>query len=150
MKTKMILGVLLAIWLTSFAVAQSRPEFDHTTVFVRDLQKSADFYDKVLGLERIPEPFHDGRHIWYRIGPHGQLHVVSGATAPADHNVEVHLAFRVASVPDFSAHLDKLGIFYRKSIRDESKGISSRVDGVHQTYFQDPDGYWIEVNDDKY
>ena len=25
-----------------------------------------------------------------------------------------------------------------------------RPDGVHQLYFQDPDGYWIEVNDDKF
>jgi lactoylglutathione lyase len=75
---------------------------------------------------------------------------VSGATAPADHNVEVHFAFRVASVSDFRAHLDKLGISYRKSVREEDKGISTRADGVHQMYFQDPDGYWIEVNDDKF
>jgi lactoylglutathione lyase len=149
-----ILCLAFALLLTTFGASQSgtgnKPEFDHTTVFVRDLQKSADFYEKVIGLERIPEPFHDGRHIWYRIGPHDQLHVVSGATAPADHNVEVHFAFRVASVSDFRAHLDKLGISYRKSVREEDKGISTRADGVHQMYFQDPDGYWIEVNDDKF
>jgi lactoylglutathione lyase len=27
---------------------------------------------------------------------------------------------------------------------------SKRIDGVQQIYFTDPEGYWIEVNDDKY
>jgi lactoylglutathione lyase len=26
----------------------------------------------------------------------------------------------------------------------------NRVDGIKQIYLQDPDGYWIEVNDDKF
>jgi len=125
-------------------------EFDHSTVYVRDLQKSADFYEKALGLERIPEPFKDGRHVWFRIGPHDQLHVVSGATEGMRHDVNVHLAFRVPSFNDFVSHLDQISIKYRKSIRDESKGTSVRPDGVHQVYFQDPDGYWIEVNDDRF
>lgn len=148
--------VLTAIVLaTSMSMSQSGPvsratEFDHTTVYVRDLQKSADFYDKVLGLERISEPFKDGRHVWFRIGAHDQLHVVSGATEAMKHDVNVHLAFRVSSFDDFVSHLDQMAIKYRKSIRDEGKGTSVRPDGVHQVYFQDPDGYWIEVNDDRF
>lgn len=27
--------------------------------------------------------------------------------------------------------------------------VTLRSDGEHQIYFQDPDGYWIEVNDRK-
>src|SRR5258708_16114573 len=103
-----VLGLLLAAFLPSALTCQSvplsqRPEFDHTTVYVRDLQKSADFYDKVLHLERIPEPFHDGRHLWYRIGAHEQLHVISGATAAVDHAINVHLAFPLPALPAFSA-----------------------------------------------
>jgi lactoylglutathione lyase len=26
----------------------------------------------------------------------------------------------------------------------------SRIDGVHQIWLQDPDGYWIEINDDQF
>jgi len=145
---------LMAGFVPVLSLSQSRPfskpEFDHSTVYVRDLQKGAEFYEKVLGLERIPEPFKDGRHVWFRIGPHDQLHVVSGATEPMTHDVNVHLAFRVASFNDFVSHLDQMSIKYRKSIRDESKGTSVRPDGVHQVYFQDPDGYWIEVNDDRF
>jgi lactoylglutathione lyase len=88
--------------------------------------------------------------VWFRIGPHDQLHVVSGATAAADHDINVHLAFRVASVPDFSSRLERWAIPYRKSIRGDGRVASIRPDGVNQIYFQDPDGYWIEVNDDKF
>jgi lactoylglutathione lyase len=123
-------------------------ELDHSTVYVHDLQKSAEFYEKVMRLEKIPEPFKDGRHIWFRMGPHQQLHVVSGATDVAPHEIDVHLAFRVASLADFMTHLDGMHVKYR-NFKGDGK-ISARPDGVRQVYFQDPDGYWIEVNDDKF
>jgi lactoylglutathione lyase len=131
---KIVLVLSFACFLPCLLVCQSSSpnkqlEFDHSTVYVRDLQKSADFYDKVLDLEKIPEPFHDGRHAWYRIGPHDQLHVVSGATAAADHDINIHLAFRVAAFSDFVSRLDHLGIPYRKSIRGDGKTASIRPDG---------------------
>ena len=157
MKTIKFTVVVAGLFTVCTALSQSQSGsasnsamFDHTTVYVRDLQKSADFYEKVLRLERISEPFKDGRHVWFRIGAHDQLHVVSGATEAMKHDVNVHLAFRVASFNDFVTHLDGMEIKYRKSIRDEDKGTSVRPDGVHQVYFQDPDGYWIEVNDDRF
>jgi len=27
--------------------------------------------------------------------------------------------------------------------------VTNRVDGVHQIYLKDPDGYWLEINDAK-
>ena len=137
----------------SLLVAQAVPvvkpsEFNHIAIFVQDLQRSADFYEKVMGLEKIPEPFKDGRHVWFRVGEHGQLHVVGGATQPAPTTIDVHNAFRVASMPEFMAHLDKMQVKYR-SFKGDAKS-TSRPDGITQIYFQDPDGYWIEVNDDKF
>ena len=134
-------------WLFSQSAA-NRPELDHTTVFVRDLGKSVEFYEKVVGLERIPDPFKDGRHIWFRSGAHQQLHVVAGATEAAQHDIEIHTAFRVASLTNFMTHLDQMQVKYR-NFKGDGK-ISARPDGVRQIYFQDPDGYWIEVNEDKY
>lgn len=33
-----------------------------------------------------------------------------------------------------------------------SKGLNGKVnlrpDGIHQIFFQDPNGYWLEINDD--
>jgi hypothetical protein len=32
----------------------------------------------------------------------------------------------------------------------EAGTTNSRPDGIKQIYLQDPDGYWIEVNDNKF
>ena len=139
------------LWCTAVFAQSSATKkgvaFDHTTVLVRDLQKSAEFYEKVFGLEKIADPFKDEKHIWLRIGPHEQLHIVGGAKEAVQPDIEVHFAFRVASLTDFMKHLDQLGVKYRA--HDGEGKVTLRPDGVHQIYFQDPDGYWIEVNDRK-
>jgi lactoylglutathione lyase len=125
------------------------PVFDHGTRYVRELQKSADFYQNVIGLERMPDPFKDATHIWFRAGAHEQLHLVGGAKEITDHELEVHLAFRVDSLDKFIARLEQMQVKYHNSKGDEKK-ITVRPDGVKQIYFQDPDGYWVEVNDNKF
>jgi lactoylglutathione lyase len=140
-----VLGSLL---FSQSGTPSKSPEFDHATVHVRDLQKSTEFYEKVIGLEKIPEPFKDGRHIWFRIGAHSQLHLAAGAMDLPPQKIDVHLAFRVTSLTDFMTHLDHLQLKYR-SFNGEGK-VSIRPDGVRQIYLQDPDGYWIEVNDDRF
>lgn len=135
--------------LFSQSAAPSKPpEFDHYAVHVRDLGKSGEFYEKVVGLERIPDPFKDGRHIWFRMGPHNQLHVIGGAVDLPQQPIDIHFALRVASLTDFMARLDKMQVKYR-SFNGDGK-ITTRPDGVRQIYLQDPDGYWIEVNDGSY
>jgi lactoylglutathione lyase len=132
----------------SVSSTKNAPEFDHTTVYVQDLGKSVEFYSKVVGLERIEDPFKDTTHAWFRAGAHEQLHIVGGATEPAHHEIEVHIAFRVPSLDEFRGKLDRMGVTYR-NLNGGGK-MSVRKDGVHQIYFQDPDGYWIEVNDDRF
>ncbi len=124
------------------------PEFDHYAIHVRDLGKSADFYEKAMGLEKITDPFKDGRHVWFRVGVHSQLHVIGGAAEVPHQPIDIHFALRVPSLDDFMAHLDKMQVKYR-SFSGEGK-VTARPDGVRQIYLQDPDGYWIEVNDGKY
>jgi len=46
-------------------------------------------------------------------------------------------------------HLDQQQVKYG-NFKGDSKVVQLRPDGVQQVYFQDPDGYWIEVNDDKF
>jgi lactoylglutathione lyase len=140
----------LCPWSFPQTAAPMQPgEFDHQAIHVRDLQKSAAFYESVLGLKRMPDPFKDGRHVWFRIGAHDQLHVIGGATEVAKQDIDVHMSFRVPSLADFVNRLDQLGVKYVNS-KGEEKKITVRPDGVKQVYFQDPDGYWIEVNDDKF
>lgn len=125
------------------------PHMNHLTVFVVDMNKSADFYEKVMMTTRIAEPFHDNKHIWEKIGDHQELHIVQGATAVMPHDINIHLAFSVDSVELFAKHLDSMNVKYG-DWSQKSKTPQVRPDGVKQIYFQDPDGYWIEVNDDKF
>ena len=142
---------ILCTVLHSKTVAQSqgKPSFNHFALYVVDLTKSTTFYKEVVGLDTIPEPFKDGRHTWFRIGEHSQLHIIQGAREVSPHDMNTHMCFSVASVEDFVARLNKLNIKYT-SARGVPQTITTRTDGVRQIYFQDPDNYWVEINDDKY
>jgi lactoylglutathione lyase len=128
---------------------KAQPHFNHLTVYVVDLEKSAAFYRDVMQLQDIPEPFHDNHHVWFKMGEHEQLHVVSGAKSTVPHDINIHMAFTVPSVEEFSKHLDGMNIKYGNWAQS-SKEPQVRPDGIKQVYLQDPDGYWIEVNDDKF
>ena len=122
--------------------------FDHVALHVRDLQRSAEFYRQVLQLETIGEPFKDGRHLWLRLGVHQQLHLIGGASKSNADDIDVHFALRVTSLQEFCTHLAQLKVKYFSTRREEGLA-TTRPDGVKQVYLQDPDGYWIEVNDSR-
>lgn len=134
------------LFVSSIAIAQNKPRLNHIALYVMDLQKSTSFYKNVVGLDTIPEPFHDGRHTWFSIGPVGHLHIISGAAAKTPHDKNAHLCFSVASINDFITNLKKNGVEF-ENWAGEKNTVTNRVDGVKQLYFRDPDGYWIEIND---
>ena len=142
-------GMLLALAGAGSAAAQVAPTVSHVALYVYDLQKSIQFYQNVLGLKQISEPFHDGKHVWLRMGPHSQLHIIQGAAKVEPHDKNSHLAFQVKNLAKFMAHLDKMGTPYG-SWTGEPKQSTSRPDGVKQVYLQDPDNFWVEVNDDHF
>jgi lactoylglutathione lyase len=131
--------------------AQVQPpiRLNHIAVYVQNLEKSTAFYQDVLGFKQIPEPFHDGKHTWFSLEPGGQFHLIQGASQQASRNKNDHLCFSVPSVDQFIANLDKHKVEYTNWPGD-AKAPTVRVDGVKQIYFQDPDGHWIEINDDGY
>jgi lactoylglutathione lyase len=61
----------------------------------------------------------------------------------------MHFAFAVSSLKDFLTRLSASVVRYDDGHGGASK-VRLRPDGVKQIYFQDPDGYWIEVNEDRY
>ena len=142
------LVILLATLSTTHA-QKKRAVLNHIALYVTDLQTSTHFYQHIIGLDTIPEPFHDGRHTWFGIGAQGHLHVISGAKAKSSHDKNAHLCFSVPSVQEFTAILKKNNITY-ENWAGEKNTVTNRVDGVKQIYFTDPDGYWVEINDDKY
>ena len=120
---------------------------NHIAIYVHELKRSTEFYEKVLMLEKIEEPFHDGKHTWFTLGPAGQLHLIQGAKANIPRDKNDHLCFSVKSIEAFIRNLDERGIEYTNWPGTE-KAPTVRVDGVKQIYFQDPDGHWIEINND--
>jgi lactoylglutathione lyase len=64
------------------------------------------------------------------------------------HVKNAHLCFTVPSVDAFITRLTKNSVPY-ESWEGKKMSVTTRVDGVKQIYFQDPDGYWIEINDAK-
>jgi lactoylglutathione lyase len=121
---------------------------NHIALYVNNLQKADNFYEKVLQLKKIEEPFKDGRHSWYSLGAAGALHLIQGEPLTLTRPKNEHLCFSVASIEAFMANLDKHQVNYT-NLAGTAKAPTIRPDGVKQIYFQDPDGHWIEINNAK-
>lgn len=121
---------------------------NHLAIYVVDLQRSGDFYKNIIGLDTIPEPFHDGKHIWLRIGPKASIHIIQGAETPKEYFKNNHICFSVESVETFIEVLKKNNIPF-EDVSGNKNVFSKRPDGIKQIWLQDPDGYWLEINDAK-
>ena len=152
MKQSVIQYILTGICLVGISVSgysqEKRAIFNHIALSVYDLKKSASFYQEVLQLDSIPEPFKIGKHKWFEIAPGFSLHLVNDATEIREHSRSTHTCFSVASIDDFIARLDQFGIDYY-NVQNELGKVGTRVDGVKQLYIKDPDGYWLEINDEQ-
>ena len=149
MKKSICIALLISFFTIRASAQQSKVHINHTAIYVVDIQKTGSFYSNVLGLDTVPEPFHDGKHIWYSTGPHSMLHVIAGATAKKDYYKNQHTCFTVPNFNLFIEKLKQLNWAY-EDVAGNKNAITTRVDGVHQIWLQDPDGYWLEINDDKY
>ncbi len=143
---KRIFFFLLICFITVASKAQTKASLNHIALYVVDLKTSTAFYQNIIGLDTIPEPFHDGKHTWFSIAPKSHLHLIQGATAKTDHDKNSHTCFTVNSVADFIKILQANKIEF-ENWAGEKNAVTNRVDGVKQIYFKDPDGYWIEIND---
>ena len=144
--------LIIALCFAAPSFAQDtkpRAVINHLAINVVDLQKSGDFYINTIGLDTIPEPFHDNAHIWLRIGPGSSLHIIAGAPAHKEYYKNNHICFSVPSVEAFTEKLKQKSIQF-EDLSGKKNVFSVRVDGVKQLWLQDPDGYWIEINDAKY
>jgi lactoylglutathione lyase len=149
MKSIQTAALLLFFVLGQAQTNASKVHINHTAIYVVNLAKSGEFYSKILGLDSIAEPFHDGKHIWYKTAEHTMLHVIQGADVKKEYYKNQHTCF---TVPNFESFLQKLNAahwIYEDKEGNKNK-VTNRVDGVHQVWIQDPDGYWIEINDDQF
>lgn len=143
---------LLVAGLFKVAKAQNaKPQItiDHVALYVVELEKEVVFYRDVLQFDTLSEPFHDGKHAWFTIGPGIAMHIIQGADKPKEYFKNNHLCMSVPSIEAFTNRLRGLKISFED--KDGKQGfITNRVDGIRQIWLKDPEGYWIEVNDAKH
>ncbi|NVJ87531.1 MAG: VOC family protein [Algoriphagus sp.] len=130
---------------THFLTAQIK--VNHIAVHVSDLGESKEFYSSILKLQEIDEPFKDGLHAWYDIGSGAALHLIEAEQVPREISKTNHLCFSMSDMDGFIARLRAAEYPFEDWPGEKGK-ITTRPDGVRQIYIQDPDGYWLEINDD--
>ncbi len=135
--------LFFAITMSSFA----QIKVNHIAVHVSELERSMEFYNKILGLKEIEEPFKDGLHAWYDIGGGAALHLIEAPDIPTVISKVNHLCFSIKDMDGFMANLNTSGYPF-ESWEGEKGKITLRVDGIRQIYLRDPDGAWLEINDD--
>ncbi len=124
-------------------------QFDHESLLVSNMEKSADFYRDVLLLKELKNPLNSPDRKWFSLGGNYQLHLIREDRNMVQNDVATHFSLSVNDLDAFIAFLDKKGVDYTNWPTTE-KEISTRPDDVRQVYVKDPDGYWIEINDATY
>lgn len=119
---------------------------DHFAVVVSDLSASAQFYSEILGLGEITNQTKKSNIRWFAFADGVELHLIQTSKEGIETKKDFHLAVAVNSLPDFIKMLEEKKVPF-ESWQGQSGKSNSRPDGVNQVYIQDPDGYWIEVND---
>jgi catechol 2,3-dioxygenase-like lactoylglutathione lyase family enzyme len=146
---KKLIVLLLFILMSNPVIGQKNIEysfsFDHMALSVKDLDSSADFYKNVLGLKEITNRTKIEGIRWLTLSDGTELHLISIIKDSFTLNKAIHLGL---STPNFDSFIEKLEIL-KINYSDwpgEPNTLNLRTDGVKQIYFQDLDGYWIEVN----
>lgn len=148
---KKALLVFIIFLCSLYTIAQSNIlEFDHTTILVKNVEQSVEFYKNILHLKELKTPWENYPSIrFFEIGINQQLHIAQIENDGIKLNKVIHIAFTVTDFDGYLSFLNDNGIKY-SNFKGDHKKIQIRPDGVKQIYFQDPDGYWIEINDAKH
>jgi lactoylglutathione lyase len=141
--------LLIVLFISGFLQAQDTITFNfafnHLALSVKDVGLSADFYKNVLNLRQITNRSKLEGVRWFSLAEGKELHLISILRENVTTNKAVHFALTTFDFDSFVARLDKMNIAY-SDWQGANHQVNIRADGVKQVFFQDPDGYWIEVN----
>jgi glyoxylase I family protein len=117
--------------------------FHHAGFLVTDVERAAEFYEKVLGLPLLPRPDLGFPGRWYDLGDGHQLHLMSvpqmpGHADPPRH--DRHIALNVTNIKETEAALNLMGV---------TVAYGSGRAGNPQLFVRDPDGNTIELRPSK-
>jgi len=144
MSTLFLLTIAITA-VTLAAIQQSALTFDHYSITVDNLDTSASFYKEILQLPEIENKTQKKTIRWFSMGSHAELHLIEGSTEEISVIQRLHLALTSNNLDALMERLREHNIPFGGAHGEPN--FNTRADGIRQIFFQDPDGYWIEVND---
>lgn len=119
---------------------------NHLALAVKDVNTSVAFYQKVFDFKEIENTASKSKTRWLSLGKGKELHLIPRPENTIKTVKAVHVAFSTNDFDGFIARIESLNIHYSDWL-GTSNVYNVRNDNIKQLYFQDPNGYWIEVND---
>ena len=126
---------------------------DHFLIQTADMEKTRDWYVRVLGLRVGPNPDFKFPVCWLYIGERDVLHITEGGSAVSANRkaylgqqsealsgsgVIDHVAFRVSGLREMLAHLEREGVPYQTRQVDDQ--------GLFQIFLVDPNDVKVELS----
>lgn len=142
-----IIPILVLLLFTTMMNSQNKFQLkkDHDAIQVKDVAASAKFYSEILGLKEIPNGGLPDHIRWFELGEKVQIHLIESEDLPEKHK-GVHMAFNTSNLSELMDFLRSKNVSF-ENWPGEKDTTNTRPDGIKQIYLQDPDGYWIEIND---
>ena len=122
-------------------------KLQHTTLVVSNFEKSKIFYTEIMGLEELNADWLPKNQMFLSLGNNLELHVGEVDGVEINPNNFNHFAISTNDLDGYLEYLKSKGVIHYSLGGEKKNFIQKRPDGIRQTFIQDPDGYWIEIND---
>jgi catechol 2,3-dioxygenase-like lactoylglutathione lyase family enzyme len=128
-------------------------KLDHYLIQTDDIEKTADWYEKVLGLERGSNPDFKFPVAWMYIGESPVVHITQGGDNVSENRMTYlgqqstetqgsgavdHIAFHATGLKEMITRLRETGEDFKERQVDDA--------GLYQLFLFDPNGVKIELN----
>ena len=114
----------------------------HINIRARDVERTRDFYLRILGLRVGDRPPFTSTGYWLYLGADPVIHLVQKTAneppSPPDTGAIDHIAFRGIDLEGTRQALAREGVSFREAVVPR--------DGSIQLFVRDPDGVTIELN----
>ncbi len=122
-------------------------DLSHAAFRIADVDKSREFYEKVIGLKPIPRPDFAFKGMWYGIGS-GQIHLIVSKKHDGPDPTGPHIAIEVDDLDATKESLRKMGVPFLDGDKMTMLGDLSDQDRRRlgrQIWVLDPDGNTVEL-----
>lgn len=141
----LLAAILFVALLQAKASITVKFSFNDLALSVKDVNRSASFYATGLKLPEIVNRTKIEGLCWFALADGKEQHPISIIKENVIINKTIHVELSTNNFDEFVKQLTALKIPY-SDLPGKPNTVYIRIDGVKQIFFQDPDGYWVEVN----